>query len=259
MSIKAVFVDFDYTIYSHKKQQIPPSAVKALNSLHDMGVKVILSTGRSIPEMGILSEYKEISFDGYVLLNGQLCLDENLNTLYENPFHGKTLKALINLFNSKTIPMSFVEKDDVYINFASDAIKKACGDLKILDHRISEYTGNPLFLAVCYDIRLEDEKMLNDKIPDICFQRWSPLGVDVVSKGCDKAKGIEFFSNLYGLKKEETMAIGDSLNDMKMIQFAGIGVAMGNAVDSVKDVADFVTKDIDEDGIEFALRHFSLI
>ena len=63
----------------------------------------------------------------------------------------------------------------------------------------------------------------------------------------------------YGVSKEDTYGFGDGTNDIEMIKFAGVGVAMGNAEEPVKAVADFVTADIDDDGIEKALQHFGLI
>ena len=62
-----------------------------------------------------------------------------------------------------------------------------------------------------------------------------------------------------GLKREEIMAFGDGENDIDMLKFAGIGVAMGNASDEVKAAADYVTDSVDADGIAKALKHFGLI
>ena len=71
--------------------------------------------------------------------------------------------------------------------------------------------------------------------------------------------GIKQYLKLAGIAPEETIAFGAADNDVDMIRFAGIGVAMGNASEEVKAVADYVTADIDDDGIEKALKHFNLI
>ena len=71
--------------------------------------------------------------------------------------------------------------------------------------------------------------------------------------------GIKRYLEMTGIKREEIIAFGDAENDLEMIRFAGIGVAMGNAEEEVKKAADFVTADIDDDGIEKALKHFNLI
>ena len=71
--------------------------------------------------------------------------------------------------------------------------------------------------------------------------------------------GIQRYLDVLGIQPEEIIAFGDAENDLEMIRFAGIGVAMGNAEESVKAIADFVTADIDDDGIEKALKHYNLI
>ena len=71
--------------------------------------------------------------------------------------------------------------------------------------------------------------------------------------------GIQWYLEHTGIKREEIIAFGDAENDLEMIRFAGIGVAMGNGAEEVKAVADYVTADIDDDGIEKALKHFNLI
>ena len=88
---------------------------------------------------------------------------------------------------------------------------------------------------------------------------WHDTGVDIVAKGSGKDVGIKHYIDKYGIKQEETMAFGDGENDIRMLKFVGIGVALGNAKDALKEIADYVTADIDDDGIEKALKHFNLI
>ena len=83
--------------------------------------------------------------------------------------------------------------------------------------------------------------------------------VDVVPKTASKAMGIEKIINHYGFKKEETMGIGDSDNDIDMVEYCEIGIAMGNGYESVKKSADYVTDDIDNDGLYKAFKKFNII
>ena len=82
---------------------------------------------------------------------------------------------------------------------------------------------------------------------------------NITPKFGGKASGIQKYLDQHGIQKEETMAFGDGENDIEMLQFAGIGVAMGNADKRVKEQADYVTSTVDEGGIEQALRYFGLI
>ena len=73
------------------------------------------------------------------------------------------------------------------------------------------------------------------------------------------SKGIDEIIRHFGIRLEETMAFGDGGNDVSMLRHAAIGVAMGNAVDEVKEHANYITTSVDEDGIANALKHFSVI
>ena len=86
-----------------------------------------------------------------------------------------------------------------------------------------------------------------------------PAIADVVPRGSSKAVGIDKIIEYYGISLHETMAFGDGGNDMAMLRHAGIGVAMGNAGDEVKEAADYVTDSVDDDGVMNALRHFDVI
>ena len=81
----------------------------------------------------------------------------------------------------------------------------------------------------------------------------------MIPKQGGKTAGIESILKHYGIKKEEIMAFGDAENDIEMLQYAQIGVAMGNADDEVKEAADYVTDMVDSDGIYKALKHFRIL
>ena len=89
--------------------------------------------------------------------------------------------------------------------------------------------------------------------------RWHPDFTDMIPADGGKPRGIRCFMERHGFTREQTMAFGDGGNDIAMLRFAGIGVAMGNANDEVKASADYVTDDVDHDGIMNALRHFGVI
>ena len=89
--------------------------------------------------------------------------------------------------------------------------------------------------------------------------RWHPAFVDVTAKGNTKQRGIDEIIRHFGIRLEETMAFGDGGNDISMLRHAGIGVAMGNAKDNVKAIADYITDSVQKDGIVSALKHFEII
>lgn len=255
--IKAAFFDVDGTLLSHKTKQVPPSTLKAMEALKAAGVRCVVSTGRTIHEMEKLP-MAGLTFDAYITMNGQLTLDENRRRLYGMPLEGEAKAFALNLFAQKQIPVILVEQDRLYVNFVNDRVTQVQESISSKVPPVGEYEGAELY-QVCVYVKEEEETVLAP-IADRCvISRWHAGGVDVIAKGGGKRTAIKHYLDLHGIAPEETIAFGDGENDMGMLQFAGIGVAMGNAVDAAKAVADYVTADIDDDGIEKALKHYKLI
>ena len=106
---------------------------------------------------------------------------------------------------------------------------------------------------------VEQETQLMPTLTNCTSGRWHPAFTDITSREADKGKGLHAMAKFLGLDISETMAFGDGGNDITIIQESGIGVAMGNAGEEVKAVADFVTTSVDEDGVKNALEHFGVI
>ena len=155
--------------------------------------------------------------------------------------------------------MSLVEEKRIYINFVNDVVCKAQESVSSPVPMIDVYDGEQIYQVTSY-VTEKEAFQLEADLPDGCkMARWSDGGVDVIPADSGKTRGMEYFCAYYDIKPEETMAFGDAENDMDMLRYAGIGVAMGNAGARVKDVADYVTTDADEGGIERALRKFRLL
>lgn len=255
--IKAAFFDVDGTLLSHKTKQVPQSARAALEKLKAAGVKCVVATGRQIKEMQKLP-VGDIPFDGYITLNGQLLLDENRNVLHGTPLTGKAKEHLLRLYNEKIIPALLVEVEDVYLNFVDERVRTVQEAISSAVPPLGEYSGRDIY-QVCAYMAEGDEAVLSPIVDDCVMTRWNLGGMDIIAKGGGKVTGIKRYLEANGISPEEIIAFGDGENDMEMLQFAGIGVAMGNAWENVKRCADYVTADIDDDGIEKALKHFGLI
>lgn len=255
--IRAVFFDIDGTLFSHKTNAIPLSALEAVEALRNKGIYAVISSGRSYQEIQDLPVI-QYPFDGYILLNGQMILNEQFEVIAENAIHGKDKEKLVEVFNEKEIPLLLVEKDRMYINFYDERVQKTQSAIATAVPQLGEYTGNDIFLASAF-LTPDERIALMSQFETLKAVSWHPYGIDILPKHSGKMQGILTWLEKTGIDREEIMAFGDAENDMDMIEYAGIGVAMGNGDDGVKAVADFVTKDIDEDGIAFALKHFGLI
>jgi Cof subfamily protein (haloacid dehalogenase superfamily) len=120
------------------------------------------------------------------------------------------------------------------------------------------YKNSPVYQSVLF-CEHTDEAYYAQSYPHFDFVRWHERAVDVLPKGCSKAKGIEQFLERAGFKKENTFAFGDGKNDLQMLSYVGTGVAMGNAVSELKQCADIVTSSCDEDGIMKGLQEAGLL
>jgi len=255
--IKAAFFDVDGTFYSHKIHGVPKIHLKVLEELKSKGIKTFLATGRHFEELKDLG-MSEIDFDGYVMLTGQICTDQDRNLIFGNPIKRENAEFLFNAFEKKELPMMLVEKDHFYVNMHSDIVINGQIAISSPTPPIRIYEGAPVYQMVVYGGK-EVERELIQKVPNCTFTRWSDFGVDIISKDGGKVTGIQKMLEHYGICREEMIAFGDGENDMEMLEFAGVGVAMGNADNEVKALADYVTADIDDDGIWKACRHFGLI
>lgn len=255
--IKAVFFDVDGTLLSHKTKQVPESTVAALQKLKQQGIRCIVATGRQIGEMDKLP-MGGVTFDGYITMNGQLTMDADRKELYGMPLEGEVKHYALKLFREREIPVILVERDRLYVNRNCPRVTAVQTSISSKVPPEGEYRGEPLYQACVYIT--EEEKQLLEPVSGKCVvTRWHPGGVDIIAKGGGKRTAVERYCRLQGWKPEEIMAFGDSENDLEMLRFAGIGVALGNAEPEVKEAADYVTADIDEDGLAKALRHYGLI
>lgn len=255
--IKAAFFDVDGTLLSHKTKQVPPSARAALAKLQAQGVLCIVATGRHIGHLMKLP-VADIPFDAYLTLNGQMMLDKDQNLLFSVPITGKVKNLLLKQFEAHAYPALIVEEKSMYLNYVSDHVREVNEAISTSVAQVGSYQGGEIY-QVCAYLRPEEEHLVDPIAENCVLTRWHCGGMDIIAKGGGKMAGIKRYLGQIGIAPEEIIAFGDGENDLDMIRFAGIGVAMGNGVESVKAVADFVTADIDDDGIDKALRHYNLI
>ena len=256
--IKAAFFDVDGTLLSHATHCVPKSARDSLEKLREKGIKTYLCTGRHMLEFDFLP-MADIPFDGYITLNGHLCLDENKQLLCDFPFPEETIQALITKFKEHHLPLLLVEETGMTLNFVNDTVIRAQKAISSPIPNIAPYDGKPIYLATAY-VTPDEDDLIRSIIPSNChIARWNDRGIDLILNDVGKVAGIRTIIEQEGILPEECIAFGDAENDIDMIEFCGIGVAMGNAQQKVKNIADYVTTDIDQDGIENALRFYGII
>lgn len=257
--IKAVFFDIDGTIFSLKTKSIPESTRRAIKDLRAKGIKVIVATGRSVND---LNHIKDIEFDGFLTFNGGYCMTVDGQVMSRQVINSDDIKNLIAYSERSDVSFSLMYEDTVRISHESPEVLELYRHVDIpvppLYNKGDIDTENVLQVNVFIDPENE-ESFMNEIMPNSLSSRWTPLFADVNPGGVSKQRGVEYFCEHFNIDISETMAFGDGGNDISMLKVVKIGVAMGNAGDNVKEIADFVTEDVDNHGIEKALRHFGLL
>ena len=254
--IKEIFFDIDGTLIPLGKIQMSSETIDALKKLKEKGIKIFLASGRGVRELGVIT--KDVSFDGYVTLNGQICLDENQNLFHGNPIQVGDLKVLLEIFDEKKMHAVMIEEKRSYMNFIDEAAEKIHKEIGVNAAPIESYEGDPVYQVIMYADPSYAEELFK-KLQHCKWSRWHPSGIDIFSKDGGKVMGIQKTLEHFGIQQEETMAFGDGDNDVEMLGFVHLGVAMGNAQEKTKEAADYVTASVEEDGIAKALRHFQLV
>lgn len=258
--IKAIFFDVDGTLLSQKQGKVPISTRRALRRVRKKGVRIYIATGRHMIELSRLP-VMEIPFDGYLTLNGNLILDENRHAYAGTPISAEEVEVLSGIFRAKKIPFVMISADKRFINYVDDTVietqASTHGTIPAVGN-VSDYDGEKIYQCIAF-VGEHERKVLDEVLDECSITSWNPTGIDIVARGSGKAAGIAQFLEKEGLDRSEIMAFGDGENDIEMLKYAGIGVAMGNAGDAVRQAADYVTDSVDENGIENALKHFGLI
>ena len=256
--IKVLFIDFDGTLFSHSRHKIPDSALEAINLVRSNGILVFLCTGRA------KSEFKQfdlsmLEVDGMVLCNGQIVLDNKGNILFENPIEGRLKDRIIEMYVTKKQPVYLANNEELMLNYENETIRRVQKAVSSQIPPVKEYSGEHFYMASAFYDNEDELAFLNDLKDDAEITYWHAGAVDIVPKGACKSNGILETLKLLNIPIEETIGFGDGDNDIDMLKHCGIGVAMGNSEDFIKEAADYVTDDIDSDGLYKAFKHFKLI
>ena len=256
--IKAIFFDIDGTLVSFKSHTVPESARRAIARLREQGVKVFIATGRLMKHVAIVND---IEVDGYITVNGGYCITSAGEVIFESAFPRATVERVIDLSEQYGFDLNVMTHEDMYVSSMGERVKKIASMINIMPTvaDVRAIAATQPVVQMCPYISRELEQEIMPLLPDCVGSRWIDTFMDLNVRGVDKSLGIQQVMNYYGLTMAEAMAFGDGGNDLPMVRDAAVGVAMGNACDELKAVADYITSSVDEDGVSRALEHFGLI
>lgn len=260
--IKAAFFDIDGTLLSFETHRLPESTKCALIALRADGIKCFIASGRpkyQFPPCIVNGFDGFDGFDGFVSLTGSVCFDAG-GIYYDCPISDDDVKTIVGQVEAGRYEALVLEADRAYITRHTDAVREIEGAAGLtydegdiheaLDARIYQF---------CAFVPPEREHEITDVCTSVFTTRWNDLFCDVVPKASSKPAGVRETLRHCGLSVDEAIAFGDGGNDETMLEYCGIGVAMGNAKLGTKAVADYVTTSVDDDGVYNACKHFGLI
>ena len=257
--IKAAFFDIDGTLLPFHAKALPESTVQALAALRENGVKTFIATGRPPVHLPYLHALDGIPFDGYVTMNGQYCYLADGELLYTKYIPAASLQTLLPYIEKEQLSVGFVGKDFCRFNLINDLSRDFAKKLELGAGDVAALIQHEDIYQLSAFLPPEKEAEFLRRCPGCLAVRWSPDFADILPEGGGKPNGLAAMLKHFGWTRDEAIAFGDGGNDVAMLEYAGIGVAMGNACDDAKAAADYVTTDIDKEGIAKALRHFGLV
>ena len=269
MSYELIALDLDGTLTNSKKE-ITPATREALIEIQKAGKKVVLASAR--PECGVAPLAKELEMDkygGYILcFNGgkirQCATGELVSNVTLDPAMIKPVYDIVKQYPGIDI---IAHRDDHYISgHCVNEYTVMEGEINHLIHEYAEdfptaidFPANKLFIAgpgeLVEPAMLHLQKEFEGVLGVYCAE---PFFLNVMPLGIDKANMLLQLLDSLGLGKEQMICCGDGYNDISMIKVAGLGVAMENAPDVVKEAADFVTLSNDEDGVLHVINKFMM-
>lgn len=256
-----LFFDIDGTIWDYRNF-IPESTIDAIRQARANGHQCFLNSGRSrafIYNEDLLG----IGFDGIVSACG--CMIEHhgkvvFNKLIDREDCIRTVET-VRKYHFKPIlegpEYLYMERSDFEGDMYGEKVMKEMGDhLLGIDDCWGKWEMNKLSC----DTRDTDYNSCYRELDDIYdFMIHNPIVVEMVPKGHNKGTGIAKVCELLGEDIENTIAFGDSINDKEMLEAAGIGVAMGNGTDVIKELADHVTTPLLDNGVYNGLKSYNII
>lgn len=276
--ISCIFLDIDGTLLDHDIG-IQESTKKAIYLAKKHGHKVCIATGRSKPEVD--NEVRSLPFDAFIYSCG--CLVETpSSTLFYEPLSTQDVNSLIDLlqryqvgFNLEGVHTSYLDKRG-YAFFQnifeknheqnSELARQFMASIRMLPlNQLKEEDKNQIVKLATFAPDMASCERVQEQLPNhLKFlihgkENDSLINGEILPSHISKATGIDYLCEYFHIPLIHCVAIGDSLNDLEMITHCGTGVAMGNAVEELKQASDFTTTSSKEDGIYQAFKTLNLI
>ncbi|ELA08002.1 Cof-like, HAD superfamily hydrolase [Moraxella macacae 0408225] len=262
---KIIFFDIDDTLYLKQQNRVPDSIKQVFLALKQRGILIAIATGRGLgvfPPV-ILQLIDEIGIDVIVTINGQYVLYRN-KPLVDFALDKKDVVFIREYLHKIGVACAYMTADKIVALSETCALKNALNALHIpytLNANFDDTSqhSEKIYQILAFYDNNQDENLMQILPKHLKTIRWHISGVDILDANGSKARGIKAVLDKLNLNMTQAWAFGDGLNDIEMLKAVGFGIAMGNGHTDLKQVADFVCPNADEDGILKALHKFQVI
>ena len=265
---KLIALDMDGTLLTTDKK-VSERTEAAIKAAEGKGVKIVLASGR--PLIGInryLEELELIKGEDYVLsFNGGLVQNTKTEEIVSKvSLKGSDLKYIYEISKQLNINIHAFSAKDGLITPRNSQYTYHEAEINGIDINIKDFNEVDDEEDIIKVMMIDPQEILDpaiERLPKEVYKKYSvfksaPFFLEFTHKEVDKGLGLKRLGEYLGIKKEEIIACGDAGNDLSMVKYAGLGVAMDNAVSEVKEAADYITASNDEDGIAKVIEKFIL-
>ncbi len=258
MNKKLVAFDIDGTLINDDHELLAET-LDAIKLMQEAGHMVMCATGRSYPIAK--SVLDEAGINHYILSNGAVAFSEG-REIYSNPLNKESLNKLIKISDDRKIDLVFNGLMETRLRnkefqpetkLAMESFGQKIPEIEFDFHKREEIYQ---LIALLDESKMDAYK---GHFPEFRFVRWHEYGIDVLPKNGSKAETLKIVAEEFGFKREDIIAFGDGNNDMEMIAYAGVGIAMANGKKELKEISDFVTLSNNDGGICHGLKEYGVI
>lgn len=268
MAYEVLVLDLDGTLTNTQKE-ISPKTWEALINIQENGQKVVLASGR--PTAGIIPLAKQLKLDefgGYMLsFNGARIINAQTNEIiYNSVLPQEYIPQLYETALEYKVGIVTYDENEVIVGNGIDQYNQLESKINHITlkevENFPEYvnfdvnkclmTGDPEYMAEV------EEKFKNRFGEELNIYRSEPFFLEVMPQNIDKAYSLGKLLKHLNLSRKQMICCGDGFNDLSMIRYAGLGVAMSNAQPIVKESADYITLSNDQDGIAHVIEKFMM-
>ena len=258
---KIVFSDIDGTLLN-SRHVVTPMTREAILGLEKRGIRFVIVSARS--PSGIFPIMRKNGFRCPVIsYSGAYILDEDGTVVYQKGMAQPKAKEIISFLETKKFSLTWniFSGDDWIVKDRKDprivreeGIVEACAREGSIDSVLPQEKVHKILLICEEDQVPEIEMQLKENFPEVNTVRSSPILLEIMDLGVNKAEAVKILCEHWKSDVRETIAFGDNYNDMEMLQAVGCGVAMGNAPKDIQEKFEYVTKDNDHDVIAYMLE-----